>query len=66
MEKRMVDVVLRYAADADTPARHFVRRWKAFFAIKDEIESLLGGSIYTHLPGVVETTFGTDKIPGCG
>ena len=58
MEKRMVDVALRYGAETDAPIHHFVRRWKAFFAIKEEIEAVLNGSIYAHLPGVVENTFG--------
>lgn len=58
MEKRMVDVALRYGAQANTPIRRFVRRWKAFFAIQNEIEEAIGASIYTYLPGVAENTFG--------
>ena len=57
MEKRMVDVIMRYGANGNTPARYFVQRWKANFALVDEIESAIHGSIYTHLPGVIENTF---------
>ena len=63
MEKRMVEVVMRYGADSDTPARHFVRRWKAFFSIRDKIEADLQSSIYTYLPGVVDSTFEFNQQP---
>jgi hypothetical protein len=55
MEKRFVDVTLRYGFNA-----HTVQRWKAFFAVKKEIEDTLGFSVYRLLPGIVETTFYTD------
>jgi len=58
MEKRLVDVALRYGVD-----EHTVARWQGFFAIKSEIESAIGISIYRILPGVVEHTFGwTDSL----
>ena len=57
MEMRMVDVALRYGMGTNAPISHFVRRWKAFFAIKEEIEKDINDSIYTYLPGVVENTF---------
>lgn len=53
MEKRMVDVVMRYGLHD-----HTLSRWKAFFKAKDYFESLVGTSIYHLLPGVVENTFG--------
>ena len=58
LEKRMLDVVLRYGIDSDRPVRIFARRWRAFMDLKDEIEASIGGSIYDHLPGAVKNTFG--------
>ena len=53
LEKRLVDVALRHGVNALT-----VAKWRAFLGIKDELEGLLGESIYGRLPGVVERTFG--------
>jgi hypothetical protein len=53
IEKRLVDVVTRYGFVPLT-----VQKWQAFFAIRHEFDRLLGKSIYTVLPGVVENTFG--------
>ncbi len=53
VEKRFVDVVLRYGPNA-----YVVPKWQATLAIKDEFESAIGSSIYNLLPGVVATTFG--------
>ena len=53
MEKRLVDVVLRYGANENT-----VARWQGFFDVKAEIESAIGMPVYSLLPGVVENTFG--------
>ena len=52
LEKRFVGVALRYGAD-----ELIVPKWRATFKIQRELEATLG-SIYTLLPGVVETTFG--------
>lgn len=52
MEKRMLEVALRRGTN-----RHTLAKWKATFAVKAEIESALGASIYELLPGVVENTF---------
>jgi hypothetical protein len=52
MEKRMVDVVMRYGTKPLT-----VPKWKAFFAIRDDFEREIGQSVYNLLPGVVENTF---------
>ena len=52
IEKRFVDVALRYGVNEFT-----VTKWKAYLEIKQEIERLLGHSIYDVLPGAVEITF---------
>jgi hypothetical protein len=52
LEKRLLDVTLRYGCDART-----IERWRAFFELKTYFESKIGGSIYRLLPGVVENTF---------
>ncbi len=53
LEKRMVDVALRYGTNAYT-----IDKWKAFFALQERFSREIGQSIYAVLPGVVETTFG--------
>ena len=53
MEKRLVDVVMRYGFGPLT-----VQKWQAFFVIRDGFDRLLGKSIYSLLPGVIENTFG--------
>jgi hypothetical protein len=53
MEKRLVDVVMRYGFN-----EHTLDRWNSIFAIKARIEAAIGGSVYSLLPGVVENTFG--------
>jgi putative nucleotidyltransferase with HDIG domain len=55
MEKRLVDVALRYGVNQYT-----LPRWKAFFGIQAEFEQKLNGSIYDCLPGVMENTFTTN------
>ena len=52
LEKRLVDVVMRYGITDLT-----VWKWKATFEIKANFEKAIGGSIYALLPGVQETTF---------
>ncbi len=52
MEKRLVDVVMRYGTNLLT-----IPKWKAYFAIRDDFEREIGRSIYSLLPGVVENTF---------
>lgn len=47
VERRLVDISLRYGVDNNT-----IKRWKAFFSIQDNIEKKLGCSIYTLLPGI--------------
>jgi hypothetical protein len=57
IEKRMVDVALRYG-----PNPYLVPKWRAVFDIQAEIERKIGGSVYALLPGVVETTFGAANL----
>ncbi len=52
LEKRFVDVTIRYGVHPAT-----IDRWKAVLKIKDHFESLMGGSIYDCLPGVIENSF---------
>jgi hypothetical protein len=52
MEKRLLDVAFRYTIHA-----YALAKWRTKFAIKAEFERRIGHSIYTLLPGVVETTF---------
>jgi hypothetical protein len=55
MEKRFVDVTMRYGFNGST-----LQRWKAYFALKKYFEHQLGFSIYRLLEGVEENTFYTD------
>lgn len=52
LEKRFVDVTLRYGVHPFT-----VQRWQATLDIKTHFERISGGSIYDLLPGIVENTF---------
>jgi len=52
MEKRLVDVVMRYGMPPLT-----LPKWEAYFQIKADFERQIGRSIYSLLPGVVENTF---------
>lgn len=52
MEKRMIDVALRYGVNENT-----IEKWKITFEIKDYFENLIGCSIYDILPNVKENTF---------
>ncbi|KLU60910.1 HD domain protein [Peptococcaceae bacterium CEB3] len=52
LEKRMVDVALRYGVNELT-----VPKWQAVFALKQKFEDSLGCSVYELLPGIAETTF---------
>jgi len=53
MEKRLLDVTLRHG-----PNEFTTRKWQAFFDIQKGFEAVIGKSIYSLLPGVVENTFG--------
>ena len=52
LEKRFVDVAIRYGC---RPI--LAERWKAVLDIKAHFEEIIGCSIYTLLPGVVENSF---------
>ena len=52
IEKRLVDVVMRYGFNDFT-----LRRWQCYFDIQRSFEATIGQSIYAVLPGVVELTF---------
>ncbi len=53
MEKRMMDVVLRYGTNEYT-----VDKWRATFGLVENFETAIGCSIYSLFPEVVENTFG--------
>ena len=53
MEKRLMDVALRYGTNDFS-----VPRWKAYLGLKREFDQAIGQSIYRVLPGVIENTFG--------
>ncbi len=57
MEKRMLDVALRYGGVNE----HTIAKWRETFRIKADFERAIGCSVYALLPGVVENTFG---LPG--
>lgn len=52
MEKRMLDVAMRYGVNEYT-----IEKWKVTFEIKKYFEKRIGKSIYKVLPNVVENTF---------
>lgn len=53
LEKRMIDVVMRYGFNEFT-----LEKWKVTFDIQRYFEERIGASIYSILPNVKETTFG--------
>jgi len=53
IEKRFVDVTLRYGFNV-----HTLQKWRAFLDLRQEFEAAIHCSIYAVLPGVVENTFG--------
>ena len=59
IEKRLVDVALRRGIH-----EHNLRRWKGYFDLQKQFESVIGQSIYSLLPGVVENTFGFSPAIG--
>lgn len=56
IEKRLIDVFLRYAQQGVGPDVH--TKFQQVFATQRHFEAIIGCSIYQLLPGVVETTFG--------
>ncbi len=53
VEKRLVEVALRYGVDGNTTAR-----WRGYLGILHEMDHAIGMPVYRLLPGVVEITFG--------
>ncbi|MBZ9687388.1 HD domain-containing protein [Clostridium estertheticum] len=53
MEKRLLDVVMRYGTNDFT-----LIKWKNYLGLRDYFSKKIGRSIYKVLDGVVETTFG--------
>jgi hypothetical protein len=56
MEKRMLDVAIRYGLN-DGVSAFSVRKWRKKFEIRDDFERRMGCDVYSLLPGVVENTF---------
>jgi hypothetical protein len=59
LEKRMVDVVMRYGFN-----EYAIPKWQAYFDIKREFDRATGGSIYNLLPGIIENTFEIQPLSG--
>jgi len=57
IEKRLVDVALRRGVN-----RYTVARWTAYLELQRTFEASIGRSIYSLLPGVVESTFGINLV----
>ena len=53
MEKRLVDVILRYGGTNS----HTLAKIHEYFALQTYFSQHIGASIYSVLPGVIETTF---------
>lgn len=54
MEKRFVDVALRYGVQNYT-----LERWRSYIRLKRHFDTLCGSDIYTLLPGVYENSIGS-------
>ncbi len=52
MEKRLIDVTMRYGTN-----KYTIPRWRAYLSLQKEFEKIINKSIYDCLPGVVENTF---------
>lgn len=52
LEKRLVDVSIRYGIDEKT-----LPRWKSFFQLKKDFDNALGYSIYKLFPEIKDTIF---------
>lgn len=56
MEKRLLDVAVRYGSEVGVSA-FSIRKWRKKFEIRADFERRMGCTIYSVLPGVVENTF---------
>ena len=60
IEKRLVDVVLRYNLKSQVSLGiPLLQKWQRYLEIKDYFTNMIGESIYSLLPNVIENTFGT-------
>lgn len=57
LEKRFVDVALRYGVNEYT-----VPKWQKTLELKAHFEAFIGASLYSILPGVAQTTFGFNPV----
>ncbi|MCB2291304.1 hypothetical protein LGK97_16370 [Clostridium sp. CS001] len=57
LEKRLIDVVMRYGINDFT-----LLKWKTQLGLRDYFSEKIGKSIYEVLDGVVETTFGLNTF----
>jgi transposase-like protein len=62
MEKRMIDVALRYGRVNE----HILAKWRETFRIKASFEAAIGCPVYALLPGVVAHTFGMPDVAAQG
>jgi len=59
IEKRIIDVVLRYNLKYQVPIGiPLLEKWQKYLEIKEYFDKVIGKSIYSLLPNVVENTFG--------
>ncbi|MCX7016849.1 MAG: HD domain-containing protein [Candidatus Sumerlaeota bacterium] len=56
LEKRFVDIALRYA-----PSPASFAKWRAVLELRDAFSRAIGRSVYDLLPGIVENTFRLTK-----
>ncbi|QTD39700.1 HD domain-containing protein [Sporosarcina sp. Te-1] len=52
LEKRLISVGLRHGTN-----RHTSLHWQGFYAIKNELEAMIGVSIYTLFPGIEQSIY---------
>ncbi|MFW9827399.1 MAG: HDOD domain-containing protein [Candidatus Thorarchaeota archaeon] len=59
IEKRLIDVALRYNLKDQIPLSvPLLKKWQKYLKIRQYFEEMIGKSIYSLLPNVIETTFG--------
>jgi hypothetical protein len=63
LEKRLLDVVMRYGIKDNYGVKdNIIGKWRAFLGLRDYFSQKIGNSIYAVLDGVVETTFGFSPV----
>ncbi len=59
IEKRLIDVVLRYNLKNQVSLRvPILEKWQKYLELKDYFTKIIGKSIYSLLPNVIENSFG--------